>query len=53
MDAIHNLDSEYTMVGLVEEMDTSYALLEKLLPLFFRGITNVPKRKKENNLKKY
>ena len=45
VDAIRNLDSQYEMVGLVEEMETSYALLEKLLPKFFNGLTDIEIRK--------
>ena len=50
MDAIKNLDNEYLMVGLVEDMETSYALLEKFLPQYFKGLTSLPKSEIHNDL---
>ena len=41
IDAIRNLDREYLIVGLVEELETSYALLEKALPRYFTGLTSL------------
>ena len=41
IDAIRNLDREYLVVGLVEELETYFALLEKILPRYFEGLTGL------------
>ena len=39
--AIRNMQTKYTLVGLLEEFHTTYAMLEYLLPTFFNGSSSM------------
>ncbi len=40
-DAIRNVESSFAVVGVLEEMEKSLAVLEHYLPRFFNGVTEV------------
>lgn len=41
--AIHNVDNYYSVVGVLEELETTYEVLEKFIPYFFQGIRALAK----------
>ncbi len=40
-DAVDNVERHFAVVGVLEEMDKSLAVLERYLPRFFDGVTQV------------
>ncbi|TRY67793.1 hypothetical protein TCAL_06426 [Tigriopus californicus] len=42
--AMHNVDNYFSVVGVLEELETTYTVLEQYIPQYFQGIKALSKR---------